>query len=421
MRPEAFSRIAPASLRSPLTALPRLVLSWAAVNNNLRLTALKTRTPRPVHPQSTPRGKMRAAAARQAIRLARSTLTRPIHPSAADLTPAHFHLFSQLHCLLSPPILFCRHARTKAANGSSKKHPRQSSPTPYTLPAPSSFPSLAVFTQHVVSSRTTPTTVKATLSTARSLLGPDAYELLISLLTAAQPSPVDIAAALAEVRPFALEHERERRQAKLKLVQPRRTQQQQQQQGEPQQQYDHLRPQLDERLDERAMAQLQRSLTSIAKYIKPNPTPTPTSGNENTVAPHHTSTAQQTTTAAPSPQPPPSTARRPPPARSPSAARSHNPTRQLLTQLSTLLPPLHFQALLRCFLYHATTPLTNLRLQERHLATIRHIVSAAGLPGGEDKGWGVLYGQYKGVEAAERAGGERVYGVVERRWGRGRG
>ena len=316
---------------------------------------------------------MRAAAARQAIRLARYTLTRPSTPAPVhaeyDPTPLPHRL------LLSPPLLFCRHAQTKAS-----KRVRVSS-APYSLPAPSSFPSLAAFTQHVVASRSTPASVKTALTSARSLLGPDAYELLISLLTATRPSSADISAALAEVRPFAVEHEKERRQAKLRLVQTKRSQE-----GEPRQS-DQLQPQL----DERALNQLQRALTNLARYITPAAHSTSSSDSS---APQHSSALQATTP--PPPPRSPSAAGRPPRIRS--LSRLPNPTRLFLNQLSALLPHLHFQALLRCFIAHSTTPLSNLKAQERHLAAFRDIAAAAAV---DDKAWQPLYRQYKGLRRRE--------------------
>ena len=228
----------------------------------------------------------------------------------------------------------------------------------------------------MVSSRATPAIVKSTLTSARSLLGPDAYELLITSLTATRPSPADIAAALAEVRPFAVEHEKERRKAKLRLVQSKRVQQ-----GKPQQS-DQLQPQL----DERAITQLQRAINNIAKYINTN---TSTDSTPTLKASTHHA-------APPSPRSS-SAAGRPSRVRSPT--QSPSPTRLLLQQLSALLPPLHFQALLRCFLVHSATPLTNLKLQERHLATVRDIVAATTVK--DDKAWQLLYGQYKGLRRRE--------------------
>ena len=336
-------------------------------NNTPRSTL--SRSSSPCAPSTDCRDAMRAAAARQAIWLARCTLTRPICPSTTGSAHSYLHLIPPPSRLLSLPALFCRHAHSKAG-----RRVRRSS-TRYTLPAPASFPSLAAFTQHVVTARSTPAAVKSTLTSARSLLGPDAYELLISLLTAARPSAADIAAALAEVRPFAVEHEKERKQAKLRLVQSKHVQP-----GE-QQHSDQLQPQL----DERAIAQLQRALTNIAKHISP----TPHADSSPTL-----SANEQQENPSPSPKPPSPVSVRPPAVVRLSRVHS-SPTRLFLTQLSALLPSVHFQALLRCFLVHSTAQIGDLRRQERHLATLRDIVAAAALT--DDKAWQTLYRQYKGL------------------------
>ena len=269
------------------------------------------------------------------------------------------------------------------------------------LPAPSSFPSLAVFTQHVLTSRTTPPLVKQTLTSARSLLGPDAYELLISHLSAAAlPTAADISAALAEVRPFAVEHERERNKAKLRLVQAKRSQQ-----GDAQQS-DQLQPQL----DERAMLQLQRALVSIAKYINPTATPpassaAATGGTESNKAKGSgaiTPPPAVKSQPAPSASPPPTfpaKSGRPPQKGAAVQPQLVSPTRQLLTRLANTLPPLHYQALLRCFLVHATTPPSNRTLHERQLTTVRDVVAAAQLQ--DDTTWQSLYRQYKALRRRE--------------------
>ena len=327
---------------------------------------------------------MRAAAVRQATRLGRCALTRlTCAPAVASAQASEFA--SYWYHLFVPRTVVCRHAQTKAGN--------RKPPPAYVLPALSSFPSLAAFTQHVVTSRFTPAAVKTTLTSARSLLGPDAYELLMSLLTATQPTPADISAALAEVRPFALEHDKERRQAKLRLVQTKRTQQR----GQPQQSFGGQSQQSP--LDERAMTQLHRALVGISKYI--TPAAGTSSGGSSINPPTHGARTQRTSSSVP---PPPtftsstaSTVIAPPLLRASSPL--HNPTRLFLAQLSALLPPLHFQALLRCFIVHSTTPLSNLKRQERHLATIRDIVAAAAVR--DDNAWQNLYRHYKALRRRE--------------------
>ena len=267
-------------------------------------------------------------AAQLASALHRERLSAGLHPSSLS------SVLSGL-VLLPLSLCHCRHAHQRSRNSAGGSAIR------YSLPPLSAFPSPSAYTQHILSSRKTPTQVKLTLTTARVLLGPDGFELLLSLLTSPPsastspasspsspqphepPTQADIDRLMEEVRPFAEEHHREKQQAKLRLIEG----------GKPSPPSGKAAAAAAAaasrdaagsgwRLDKKAWGSLSGSLASIAHFLIPAP--------------------QKTAAATPVASAPPVS-----PSASSSRPVSEPGTEGLLQLFQSLLPPIQFQLLLR--------------------------------------------------------------------------
>ena len=218
----------------------------------------------------------------------------------------------------------------------------------------SSFPSASAFAQHVLSSTHTPSIVKSTFTTARIVLGADAFELLLSLLTASStpssispsssPTLAAVQRMMAEVRPFAEDFHREKQLAKVRLVDPSSLPR-----SSPRRR--QLGP-----LDSRGWASLTHAVHSICRFIRPR-------ASELSVVIH------------------------PPQERADVASQ----TRALVAAFASLLPPLTLQLLLRDVVLDCLRPFNESRTHERLMHRIRAWLTEAS----DAAEAGRAYGEYK--------------------------
>ena len=326
--------------------------------------------------------------------------------------------------LLSSSFTPCRHS----SRGHSRVPARHAN---FLLPPLSSFASPSAFAFSVLSSALTPRHIKATFTTARLILGADAFELLLSLLSSHPPSssspskpstspsssvphPLPFATVqryMEEVRPFAEDFHHQKSTAKLRLVPPRSS-------APPSASSSasprRKRPTAADPLDPAAWASLTHSIHSLTRHLPPPPPsliiPPPRSTHSFLPPSPSPSPSPSSTSSTPSSSPSPPSLLPPPP----------QPIRAMLERWVQLLPPAVLQLLLRDVSLDVARPYPEGKTWGSELLKrrIRWWLSQAGGAGGGVEGSGDAREAVKELqeEYARRRRTKADWGAEVNRW-----